>query len=142
MALAGADVGGTNVVVGLVGEDRRVLARAKQDTPRSVGELVELVAAMVDDLPERPEALGIGIPGIIHEGRVVQAPNLEGWDRSTDVAGTLADRLGMPVELVADGRADEVATVGVEALLHQEVDPAEIDIAEIERDLLAVGRPG
>ena len=73
MALAGADVGGTNVVVGLVGEDRRVLARAKQDTPRSVGALVDQVAAMVAGLPERPEALGIGIPGIIHEGRVVQA---------------------------------------------------------------------
>ena len=36
-------------------------------------------------------SLGIGIPGIIHEGRVVQAPNLAGWDRDTDVAATLGE---------------------------------------------------
>jgi glucokinase len=80
------------------------VARAKRDTPRSVHELVDLVASMVADLPERPDALGIGIPGIIHQGRVVQAPNLGGWDRSTDVAGSLQARLGMPVALVNDAQ--------------------------------------
>lgn len=104
MVLAGADVGGTNVVVGLVGDDHQVLARAKRDTPRSVDELVDQVASMVGDLPERPDALGIGIPGIIHEGRVVQAPNLAGWDRTTDVAATLGERLGVPVTLVNDAQ--------------------------------------
>ena len=42
-------------------------------------------------------------------------------------------------ELVADRRPDEVGPVGEEPLLHQEVDPAEVDVAEVDRDLLAVG---
>lgn len=104
MVLAGVDVGGTNVAVGLVDDDRAVVDRAKEDTPRSVSELVDQVEAMVDDLSERPDALGIGIPGIIHGGRVVQAPNLAGWDRTTDVAATLGERLSMPVTLVNDAQ--------------------------------------
>lgn len=120
MVLAGVDVGGTNVVAGLVGDDRRVVARAKQDTPRSVGELVDLVASMVGDLPERPEALGIGIPGIIHEGRVVQAPNLAGWDRRTDVAADLGARLGLPVTLVNDAQCGLVGEWVAGAGQHQQ----------------------
>src|SRR4051812_44343559 len=50
----------------------------------------------------------------------------------------LADDVGMPFDLVADGGAYEVGAVGVEPLLHQQVDVAEIDIAEIDGDLLAV----
>ena len=49
---------------------------------------------------------------------------------------TLLDRLVMTVELIADGGPDEVGAVGVESLLHQEVDMAKIDVAEINRDLL------
>src|SRR4051794_3379989 len=44
----------------------------------------------------------------------------------------------MPLDLVADGGADEVGAVGAEALLHQKVDMAEIDVAEVDRDLLGV----
>ena len=50
----------------------------------------------------------------------------------------LLDGLAMAVELVADGRADEVGAVGVESLPHQQVDMAEVDIAEIDGDLLAI----
>src|SRR5438874_13598201 len=39
-------------------------------------------------------------------------------------------------ELVADGGADEVGAVGVEALLDEQVDLAEIDRAEVDGDLL------
>ena len=54
----------------------------------------------------------------------------------------LADRVGVPVELVVDGGANEIRPVGVEAVLHHQVDMAEIDIAEIDRDLFAVRRSG
>ena len=50
----------------------------------------------------------------------------------------LLGRVGMPLDLVADGGADEVGAVRVEALLHQQVDVAEVDIAEVDRDLLGV----
>ena len=51
------------------------------------------------------------------------------------------DRVRVCGELIADGGADEVGAVGVEALLHQQVDPPEVDIAEIDRDLLGFVPP-
>src|SRR4029079_15180174 len=40
----------------------------------------------------------------------------------------------MFAELVADCRADEIAAVGIETLLYQQVDTAQIDVAEIDRE--------
>src|ERR671913_1778417 len=51
-------------------------------------------------------------------------------------------RVGVALELVADGGADEVGAVGVEPLPDQEVDAAEVDVAEVDGDLLAVGGLG
>ena len=48
----------------------------------------------------------------------------------------------MPIKLVSNGGPDEVGPVGVEALLDEEIDMAEVDIAEVDRDLLAVCRLG
>lgn len=104
MLLAGVDVGGTNIGVGLVDDDRRVHHRTKEDTPTSVQALVDQVSRMVSTLDGDPEAVGIGIPGIINGDRVVQAPNLEGWDADTDVAGQISDVLGVPVTLVNDAQ--------------------------------------
>src|ERR1700756_3842668 len=50
----------------------------------------------------------------------------------------LLHRLGLPIELISDRRPNEVGSIGVEPLLHQQIDVAEIDVAEIDRDLLAV----
>ena len=44
----------------------------------------------------------------------------------------------MTFELVADGSPNQIGTIRVKTLLHQEIDVAEVDIAEIARDLLAV----
>src|SRR3954465_5461396 len=52
----------------------------------------------------------------------------------------LPDPAGMPFDLIADRGSYEVGAVGVEPLLHQQIDMAEVDIAEIDRDLLAVRR--
>ena len=50
----------------------------------------------------------------------------------------LLGRVGMPLDLVADGGADEVGPVRVEAVLDQQVDVAEIDVAEVDGDLFGV----
>jgi glucokinase len=105
MLLAGVDVGGTNIGVGLVDEHHVVRHRAKEDTPTSVSELVAAVSRLVGALDRSPDAVGIGIPGIIHADRVVQAPNLEGWDADTDVAAQVGEALGgVPVTLVNDAQ--------------------------------------
>src|SRR5215208_3396628 len=50
--------------------------------------------------------------------------------------------VGMTIELVTDGRSDEVGAVRVETVLHHQIDMAEINVAEIDRDLLAIRRLG
>ncbi|MCU1498552.1 MAG: hypothetical protein JWM47_2505 [Acidimicrobiales bacterium] len=104
MLLAGVDVGGTNIAVGLVDDAHTVRGRVKEETPKSVAGLVAQVVRMVEALDGQPAAVGIGIPGIIHGDRVVQAPNLEGWSADTDVAAQLRDRLGVPVTLSNDAQ--------------------------------------
>jgi hypothetical protein len=52
----------------------------------------------------------------------------------------LLDDVVVTIELVSDCCPDEVGAVGVKTLLHQKVDMAEIDIAEIDRDLFTISR--
>ena len=52
------------------------------------------------------------------------------------------DDVGMAFELVADRGSDEISPVGVETVLHHQVDMAKIDVPEIDRDLLGVARLG
>ena len=42
--------------------------------------------------------------------------------------------------LVSDCRADEIRPVGIEAFLNQQIDLAQVNVAEVDGDLLAVGR--
>src|SRR5947209_8761249 len=51
----------------------------------------------------------------------------------------LLDHVGVALELVADGGPDEIGPVRVETILDHQIDVPEIDIAEIDGDLLAVG---
>src|SRR5271169_6941601 len=46
----------------------------------------------------------------------------------------------MAFELVSNCRANEISPVGVEAVLHHQVDVAKIDVAEIDRDLFTITR--
>jgi glucokinase len=105
MLVAGVDVGGTNIGIGLVDDDHAVVGRTKAGTPRSVADLVDLITVGIGGLDRAPEAIGVGLPGIIDAGRVVQAPNLEGWDDDTDVPALITERTGIPAVLVNDAQA-------------------------------------
>src|SRR4029079_12785554 len=52
----------------------------------------------------------------------------------------LLDLVAMGRKLVADRRADEVGAVGVKPFLDQQIDMAEVDIAEIDGDLFGLTR--
>ena len=52
-------------------------------------------------------AVGIGIPGAVHGGEVVQVPNLAGWDGPADIRTPIGEALGVPIVLGND------ANVGV-----------------------------
>ncbi len=103
LLVVGVDVGGTNIEVGLVDARHRVQARAKGATPVDGPETVltaigELVAA----LGAEPLAVGVGIPGVVHDGQVLTVPNLSGWRDPFDLVGELTGRLGLPVTLGND----------------------------------------
>ncbi|MEJ5913284.1 ROK family protein [Pseudokineococcus sp. 1T1Z-3] len=101
--VAGVDVGGTNIQVGLVGDDHQVHERAKRPTPTEGPDAVlDTIAAMVEDVGGDPVAVGVGIPGVVHAGQVLTVPNLSGWGDDVDLVGGLAERLDPPVTLGND----------------------------------------
>jgi glucokinase len=68
-------------------------------------------------------AIGIGIPGVIHKGRVLEVPNLAGWDDSFDIVSMIEDHFGVPVALGNDANVGLLgewlagAAVGVDDVL-------------------------
>ncbi len=98
MNVAGVDVGGTNIEVGLVGEDHHVLERAKGGTPREGPQAVlDTIVDLVRSLGTEPAAVGVGIPGVVHAGEILTVPNLPNWDGPIDLGAALEKGLGVPV---------------------------------------------
>ena len=104
MLVAGADVGGTNIMVGLVDGEHRVVDRRKRRTPDGARAVVDAIVAMVLDLEEPPGALGVGVPGIVHDGRVLALPNLDGWSPEMSLVDELSTRLEVPVAVENDAQ--------------------------------------
>ncbi|HUP75053.1 MAG TPA: ROK family protein [Acidimicrobiales bacterium] len=103
MLVAGVDVGGTNIGVGLVDARHRVRERDRRGTPQSSPQAIAgVIVEMIEALGDVPSAVGLGIPGVIHRGRVVEVPNLAGWDKTFDIVGELQDHFGIPVALAND----------------------------------------
>lgn len=101
--IVGVDVGGTNIEVGSVDERHTVLQRAKAATPDGgPEEVLQVITDLVRSLDDSPVAVGVGIPGVVHEGRALTVPNLVGWTEGVDLRGPLSDRLGVPVTLGND----------------------------------------
>lgn len=107
-----ADIGGTNIKVGLSAPDGRLLAfktfltNSARGVEAVVRELAEVLKALADSSPadRKPIALGVGSPGIIipKEGLVVKAPNLPGW-LDLPLARILSQALdGLPTSLEND----------------------------------------
>lgn len=106
------DVGGTNVIAGLVDGQGRVLARRRFATragdrsPRDLmNEMIEALRAVSAEAPadRPPRGLAVGLPGWIDpaEGLLVKAPNMPGWTNVPMVAA-MREALGLPVFLEND----------------------------------------
>lgn len=103
MIVAGVDVGGTNIEVGIVDWDHRVIDRAKLDTPTGGPDsVIAVIVELVESLSESPAAVGAGIPGVVHDGDVLTVPNLANWVDQVDLGGELERQLGVPVALGND----------------------------------------
>ncbi|MGK2958647.1 MAG: ROK family protein [Acidimicrobiales bacterium] len=103
MIVAGVDVGGTNIEVGLVDQNNTVLERAKRNTPTEGPDaVIATIVDIVESLNETPIAVGVGIPGVVHEGRVLTVPNLSNWIDDVDLKKELEAAFGVPVALGND----------------------------------------
>ncbi len=109
----GIDLGGTNIKVGLVDEEFRIVDQSRSTTEVEHGfdHVIRQIADAVKSLCERNgirldsvQALGVGCPGPIdvERGLVVVAPNFPGW-RDLPIRDALRRRLsGMPTALEND----------------------------------------
>ena len=102
----GIDLGGTNIVAGLVDEHLEIIdeCSVKTDVPRSIESIVEDMVQMVYALLERNEldvkdvaSVGVGVPGTANpdNGHLEDANNLEFED--VPFLPLLAERLPCPV---------------------------------------------
>lgn len=62
-------------------------------------------------------------------------------DGQCSAGNGLLDCIGVQRELVSECRSNEVGAVRIETFLHQQIDVAEIDNTDIDRQLLGFARP-
>lgn len=109
----GFDLGGTNIVCGVLDEAGRLLGTIKRPTEARLGfdHVIGRMASMVRELlagqnidPAKVEVAGAGIPGFVDplRGVVMKAGNL-GWD-DAPVAEALSRQTGLPVYIDNDVR--------------------------------------
>ncbi len=101
MDIAGIDIGGTNIEIGVVDDEHCVSHRAKVPTPSGgPASVVDAIVELLDAV--EVVAVGVGVPGAVHDDEVVYAPNLEGWTDDVDLVVRLTDRIGLPIALGND----------------------------------------
>jgi len=107
----GVDLGGTNILVGIVTQQGKVLATAKKKTKSDAGteKIIDRVVATCMEALETAklslndiQALGIGAPGVVDlkTGVVIEAVNLR-WTQFP-LAKSLKDKLKIPVAVDND----------------------------------------
>lgn len=111
--VAGVDVGGTNIVCGLLGDGGKVIAKVKYPTAaengpeaviRSIADALQRLCAETGIGMDRLKVIGIGIPGLVDpaNGISVRAVNLR-WAH-VPVAERLTQMTGIPVYIDNDVR--------------------------------------
>jgi len=109
------DVGGSGLKASIIDEHGRLLTdRVRVDTPvgSPPGGIVEALARLVAPLGSF-DRVSVGFPGVVRNGRVLTAPNLDhkGW-KDFDLARALGRTLGKPVRVANDADVQGLAVVG------------------------------
>jgi glucokinase len=109
---AAVDLGGTKIAAAIATADGEFVAEDKVPTDSHAGPdaVLQRVADTVNRLAEesgrRPEAVGMGVPGLVDlpTGTTKFLPNLPTKWRDVPAAGTLSEKIGCPVHLLNDVR--------------------------------------
>lgn len=114
----GIDIGGTNLAAGVVNDKGEIVicdscpAEVEQGYSAVLDKLVMLVNTLRDEcrreyLNDPITSIGCGVPGIVKDGVVINAPNLF-W-KNKPLAKDLSERTDLPVYLVNDATAAGIA---------------------------------
>ena len=114
MYYIGIDLGGTNIVAGVVDDNYKIIAKARVKTnlPRPAEEIVDDMALVAKQAAEEAglklsdiEWVGVGSPGLVnkYKGTVEYSCNL-GFN-NTDLAGMIKERLGIDCYVENDANA-------------------------------------
>ncbi len=112
--VAGVDLGGTKIEVGLIAPDNRIVARRRFPTADHLGpaSVIERIAGCIEELQAqlpggaRVAAAGVCTPGPVDHaaGLLLDPPNIPGLHH-TPLAALLRARLGAPVRIDHDAKA-------------------------------------
>lgn len=111
----GVDLGGTNIRVAAVSPDGKTLRAERLKTGASDGyeavikRIVSAVNSVSQQMPVKPTAVGLAVPGAIDfaKGVVTWSPNFPDWSR-VPVASDVSALLGLPVVIENDANAAAV----------------------------------
>lgn len=112
MSVVGIDVGGTKIASAVVGRDGTVSRKASRPTPTDGQELLDVLVEVIDHYrvgTEPLEAVGIGLPSLIHQpaGIVEVTANID--LANVPVRDELTRRTGVPIALDNDGNLAALA---------------------------------
>jgi glucokinase len=118
--LVGVDLGGTKILAGVFNSQMKCLGKVKTSTKavRGPDAVIKRVSRLVQDAldecdlgTDQVRGVGIGAPGAVdtQNGRVIFAPNLDGWS-DIPLKKELEKDLKLPVFLENDGN---ICTLGV-----------------------------
>ena len=110
----GIDLGGTNIVAGVVNDDYEIIARAscKTNVPRPEAEICDSMAAVVKEAIKKAKLkmddidyIGIGVPGAVNpETRIIEtSPNL--FFKNWEIAKMMEERLHKYTKVENDANA-------------------------------------
>src|SRR5689334_10985568 len=98
------DIGGSGVKMMVLDESGKPLnERVRRDTPQPAKPqpIIDVIGEMVKEVPEF-DRISVGFPGVVHDGVVFTAPNLDQEWKKFPLSQTLETNLGKPCRVAND----------------------------------------
>jgi len=99
MSYVGIDVGGHYIKAVLINE-KRILKKVKIETGRDIIKTVLQIISMISD--DNVKGIGIGLPGILKNGKIVRLPNINGFE-NVNFGEIIKKKTGKEILLENDG---------------------------------------